>query len=147
MASDLETDNDLVAGNSVNVKVSATFVNSYGLLRCTPAVSEHSRLRPDACQVLHHASDGAMTTFKPVPTASGILPIVTSTSGSLSLIASYGFSHVPYTTAFNAPAPNPNPSSTTPSGGATTDPPNTHLKPVTVKKAVKMWPGTSNTPW
>ena len=69
-----------------------------------------------------------MTTFKPVPTASGILPIVTSTSGSLSLIASHGSSHVP-------------------SDDATTDPPDAHLKPVTVKKAVKMWPGMSNTPW
>ena len=91
-----------------------------------------------------------MTTFKPVPTASGIPPIVTSTSGSLSLIASHGSSHVPDTTAFNAPAPDahaPGPSFTTPSDDATTDPPDAHLKPVTVKKAVKMWPGMSNTPW
>ena len=90
-----------------------------------------------------------MTTFKPVSTASGIPPIITSTSGSLSLITSHGSSHVPDTTAFNAPAPDahaPDSSSTTPSGGATTDPLNTHLKPVTVKKAVKMQPGTSNTP-
>ena len=45
MALDLETDNDLVAGKSVNIKVSATFIKSHGLLRCTPAVSEHSRLQ------------------------------------------------------------------------------------------------------